>query len=102
MVVSTKTIYVVGDVEFYFSNQAEKYDEILSQNKYNKEQLLIIIDGIKGNYNISFYLNPEFTEEQMNQIYLGLKNDIDVSLYAKTEYDDLQMAQIRYGLQKKP
>lgn len=53
MVVLAKTIYMVEDEEFYFLEQAEKYDEILSQNKYNKEQLSIIIKGIKGNYNIS-------------------------------------------------
>ena len=48
---------------------------------------LIILKGIKNNYNISFYLNPEFTSEQMNQIYLGLENGINVSIYAKTEFN---------------
>ena len=43
MAVLTKTIYMVEDEEFYFLEQAEKYDEILSKNKYNQEQLSVII-----------------------------------------------------------
>jgi len=72
--------------------------EFLEQ--FDKNQLQVILDGIKAGVNVLVYARPEFNGGQMSQIILGLKQNLNVSVYAKPEFNNMQMIELRTGLLK--
>ena len=72
----------------------------LNKSKFNRYQLEEINWGLKQNLDVSWFVDPKYSDEQMKQIRLGLEDNLDVSIYATPEFEWRQMEEIREKLLK--
>ena len=64
------------------------------QETRNKEQMYHIREGLENGVDVSFYINPLFSEEQMEIIRKGLESGLDAKFFAKLEYSEYGMIKI--------